>query len=219
MRCTVASRRPKSFRRQQVSSSALRSTSSTSFGCISTNFSTSAMPRYTRVGFRRVRPSPTVFINIRETVYLSVTTPCFCISSKAAQASSTPFRRMISSKALACPRGRSRSALPSWPAPASLPGAPPARLPAREGVATSCGEDGCLPSLTPLLSPRFGATSPAMPRLSAAAATSSAGKSAEKCLSLRLPRALPWRPMACKNACWWQHVEVWRGEVPCPTLK
>mmetsp|Transcript_25709 Transcript_25709/g.76725 ORF Transcript_25709/g.76725 Transcript_25709/m.76725 type:complete len:200 (-) Transcript_25709:65-664(-) len=121
MRLTVASRRLRSLRRQQVSSSALKRTSSTSFGCVSMNFSTRAMARYTRGGFSFDRPSPTVFISIREIVYLSVVAPCRCISSRADQASSTPLLRMRSSRALVGPRVLS----------------PPAsRLLAREGVAT-----------------------------------------------------------------------------------
>mmetsp|Transcript_9907 Transcript_9907/g.27964 ORF Transcript_9907/g.27964 Transcript_9907/m.27964 type:complete len:244 (-) Transcript_9907:33-764(-) len=124
MRFTVASRRLRSLRRQQVSSSALKRTSSTSFGCRSMNFSTREMARYTRGGLSLARPSPTVFMSMRETVYLSVPTPCRCISSRADQASSTPLRRISSSNALAGPRVRSP------PAPSRGP------RPPRAGVAT-----------------------------------------------------------------------------------
>mmetsp|Transcript_30098 Transcript_30098/g.70175 ORF Transcript_30098/g.70175 Transcript_30098/m.70175 type:complete len:234 (-) Transcript_30098:1081-1782(-) len=103
MSCTVASNRLKSFRRQQVSSKALIRTWSTSFGCCSMNLSTRAMPRYTLTGLIRLLPSPNVFISMRDTVNLSVVTPRRCMSSRAFQASSTPFRRIKSSKAFADP--------------------------------------------------------------------------------------------------------------------
>mmetsp|Transcript_110940 Transcript_110940/g.174945 ORF Transcript_110940/g.174945 Transcript_110940/m.174945 type:complete len:221 (+) Transcript_110940:1507-2169(+) len=122
MRCMIDSKRARSFNLQHVSKSAFRSTSSTSLGCISMNFSTNEIARYTRVEFKRLRLSPTVFINMRETVYLSVVPPVLCMSSNAFQASSTPRRRINSSK------------VPEFPpfGPRSLP------RPPRDGVGTFC---------------------------------------------------------------------------------
>mmetsp|Transcript_40744 Transcript_40744/g.93776 ORF Transcript_40744/g.93776 Transcript_40744/m.93776 type:complete len:208 (-) Transcript_40744:828-1451(-) len=140
MSCTVASRRLKSFNRQQVSRRALIKTWSTSFGCSSMNRSTSAIPRYTFTGLRRLLPSPNVFISMRDTVNLSVVTPRRCMSSNALQASSTPLRRIMSSSTFADPPfgldlSEFLGLILSTSRAAPLPPAPPAPLRAPGGVA------------------------------------------------------------------------------------